>query len=319
MSKGEQGSPGNVSSFSLVGLVHLLIVYIVWGSTYLAIRIGVREGSGFPPFMMGASRLLAAGCILLIAAALLKQCLKISRKELSILAISGVFLWVGGNGLVMWAEQHADSGYAALLVATAPMWVAVIEAILDRKLPSWLLAGSLLTGFVGLILLSVPVLTDITITDAWSMAALLLAPMCWAIGSVWQRRNQVSVGIVASSGYQQLFGGIGFALVALLSGEPLPSPTAEAWWAWGYLLIFGSLAFTSYIFALRLLPTSVVMTYAYVNPVVAVFLGWLILQEGVTVWTIGGTALVLLGVAGAFYDQKLEKRRTIKCNAVVES
>lgn len=319
MSKGSECSQVIAGQISWTGLLHLLVVYFVWGSTYLAIKVGVREGSGFPPFMMGASRLLVAGCILLLAAALLKQCLRITRQEFCILLLSAVFLWVGGNGLVMWAEQHADSGYAALLVATTPMWVAVIEAIIDHKLPSWLLTGSLLIGFAGISLLSVPVLAECTVADAWSIGALILAPLSWAIGSVWQRRNQVSLGPVASSGYQQLIGGFGFMVLAFIYGEPLPNPTAEAWLAWGYLLIFGSLAFTSYILALRLLPTSIVMTYAYVNPVVAVFLGWLILQEDVSGWTISGTALVLLGVAGAFYNQKVEKKRLVKCTTVAEA
>jgi drug/metabolite transporter (DMT)-like permease len=104
------------------------------------------------------------------------------------------------------------------------------------------------------------------------------------------------------------FGAIGFAIVALLLKEPLPTPTQEAWIAWGYLVIFGSLfAFTAYVTALRLLPTRIVMTYAYVNPVLAVLLGYLVLGESITVWTVAGTALVLLGVAGVFRERQLAR------------
>jgi len=108
-----------------------------------------------------------------------------------------------------------------------------------------------------------------------------------------------------SSGYQQLFGGIFFVVIALIVGEKLPTPTTEAWMAWGYLVVFGSLlAFTSFVSALQLLPTSLVTTYAYVNPVIAVLLGWLILREAITPWTVAGGLLVILGVMGIFRFNK---------------
>ena len=289
-----------------VGFFHLFIVYIVWGSTYLAIRVAVMDGGGFPPFTLGAMRLLLAGPILLLGAFILRHSIKITKDEFKVLAGSGLFLWIGANGLVMWAEQFADSAYTALLLATVPMWVALMEAILDRKIPSKLFIGSLVLGFMGIGILSAPVLLKGTSSsDMLSVIFLLFAPISWAIGSLWQRRKPVSLNPMVSSGYQQIAGGIGFALLALILGEPLPTPSPDAWLAFAYLLVFGSLlTFTSYIMALRLLPTSIVMTYAYVNPVVAVFLGWLILQEPVTKWTLLGTALVLLGVAGSFRTQK---------------
>ncbi|CCO07249.1 DMT family transporter [Desulforamulus hydrothermalis] len=304
------------TSSGWTGFLHLLIVYIVWGSTYLAIRVAVGQEGGFPPFTMGALRLLPAGCLLLLGSFLFRQALKLSWQELKILAVSGVFLWLGGNGLVMWAEQYADSGYAALLVGTTPMWVALAEAVLDRKAPAKLLVLSLLSGFAGIVVLSLPVLRHASQANILSITALLLAPLSWGMGSLLQRRNPVSLSPVVSSGYQQIFGGLGFAMLALLLGEPMPNPSAEAWWAFVYLVVFGSLlAFTSYIMALRLLPTGIVMTYAYVNPVVAVFLGWLILHEPISLWTIGGTTLVLLGVAGTFRNQNVK----VKVNPVTKA
>ena len=270
----------------------------------------MREGAGFPPFAMGAMRAAAAGGLLLFGAACVRSRLRLTKEELFVLAAAGIFLWTGGNGLVIWAEQRAASGYAALLVGSAPIWVAVTEALLDRRPPSWLLAGSLLTGFAGLAVLSLPLLTAGTKADYLSILALLLASVSWAAGSVLQNRRPPKVSPLVSSGYQHLFGGLGFIAAALLLHEPLPHPTAEAWWAWGYLVVFGSLAgFTSFIQALRLLPTSIAMTYSYVNPVIAVFLGWLILREPVTAWTVGGTALVLLGLAGIFRDRAAARRK----------
>jgi drug/metabolite transporter (DMT)-like permease len=131
--------------------------------------------------------------------------------------------------------------------------------------------------------------------------ALFGAEFTWALGSIFQARRPVDVTPRVSSAYQMLFGAIGFVLLILATNEPAPTPTAEAWWAWIYLTVAGSLfAFTSYVIALRRLPTGIVMTYAYVNPVLAVLLGYFILGEEITAWTIGGSALVLLGVAGVF-------------------
>jgi drug/metabolite transporter (DMT)-like permease len=221
---------------------------------------------------------------------------------LVILAVSGLLLWGGGNGLVTWAEQRAHSGYAALLVGAAPIWAVLIESVLDRKVPTPLLAGSLLVGFAGIALLSAPVLASGVRADLLSLLALLLAGVSWASGTVFQARHPVSLGPRVSSAYQQLMAGLGYVLLLLLVlREPRPNPVPQAWLAWGYLVVFGSVfAFTAYVQALRLLPINIAMTYAYVNPVIAVALGWVILGEPITGWTLGGTALVLLGVAGVF-------------------
>jgi drug/metabolite transporter (DMT)-like permease len=209
---------------------------------------------------------------------------------------------VGGNGLVTWAEQSAASGFAALVVASAPIWLAVLEAAVDRRLPSRKLAASLGIGFVG-----VAVLTSEGLGAPGDLAptiALVLAPMLWSAASLWQQRRPVSVRPTVSAGWQMLFGAAGFGLLAVLLGEPRPSPTPEAWAAWAYLVTFGSvLAFTSFVQALRLLPASLTLTYAYVNPVFAALLGWWLLAEPITWRTVAGGALVLAGVAGVFHER----------------
>ena len=288
-------------SVSWAGIAHLCVVYAVWGSTYLAIRVAVRDGSGISPFFLGASRTLPAAVLLLGWNALRGSRLKPTPGEWLTLVVSGLLLWVGGNGLVNWAEQHADSGYAALLVGTTPMWVALVESVIDRRPPSLQLVLALGIGFGGLAVLTYPVLQKGGSADLHAIVALMFAPLSWGTGSILQARRPVRLSPSASSAYQQLFGGIGFALVSVLLLEPQPDPSPGAWLAWGYLLVAGSLiAFTSFIQALRLLPIRIVMTYAYVNPVIAVFLGWLVLGEAITAWTLAGTALVLLGVAGVF-------------------
>lgn len=293
------------SGWNKTGLLYLLVVYIVWGSTYLAIRVAVRDGAGFTPFMLGAFRALTAGAILLAAARLSGHRLKLARAEFVTLAALGALFWVFGNGFVMIGEQRADSGTAALIIAGVPVWAAVISSIWDRRLPSLLQVLSLLLGTGGIILLSMPSIQTGLRADLLAVAALVFASISWAGGTVLQSRRHPDLAPAVNSGYQMLFGGIGFVLMALLTGEPLPHPQLPAWLAWGYLVIFGSLlGFTSYLQALRLLPTPVVTTYGYVNPVIAVFLGWLILHEQVSHWTLFGAALILLGIWVAFHDQR---------------
>lgn len=304
-----KANPRNDKVLDPAGLGHLLVVYIVWSSTYLAIRLAVREGAGFPPFTLGYLRALPAGLILLAWGWLRHQRVRISWREAGLLAFSGTLLWLGGNGLVTFAEQRAESGLAALVVAATPIWTAIIDAILDREWPSGQLAAALLVGFGGIGVLTLPQISSGVEADVIAMAALIGATILWAIGSVAQARLPVNLSARVSAGYQMLFGAAGFVLVAALLGEPAPAPTSEAWWAYIYLVLIGSvLAFTSYVTALRVLPTRIVMTYAYVNPVLAVALGWLVLGEQITGWTVAGSLLVLLGVAGVFRERRMHQR-----------
>lgn len=304
-------SPGE-RSIEARGIVNLFIVYIVWGSTYLAIRIAVRPGSGIPPFTLGMVRILIAGSLMLLISALRRSSMRPTRKELVVMACSGVLLWTGGNGMLNWAEQRIDSSLAALLIATVPLWMVLMESILDRKKPSSGLVLSLIVGFAGIALLSVTTLQTGDMGDILSLLALVLASISWTLGSLLQSRMPVSLSIEVSAGYQQIFGGLGFVVLVLLTGEPRPTPTTDAWLAWGYLIFVGSLiGFTAYVRILQLLPMSVAMTYAYVNPVVALFLGAVILSEPLHITTLAGAALVLLGVAGVFRDRKRSKSRDV--------
>jgi len=162
------------------------------------------------------------------------------------------------------------------------------------------LIGSLLVGFGGLVVLSVPMLQVGALGNLAGILAVVGGALSWGLGSILQRRRAVALSPVVSSAWQQLCGGLGFVVVALALAEPAPRPTPEAWMAWSYLVVFGSLiAFTSFVSALELLPTPIVMTYTYVNPVIAVLLGWWLLDEPVTTTTAVGMALILLGVFGA--------------------
>lgn len=287
------------------GLINLALVYVAWGSTYLAIRIGVRPGSGFPPFSLAFWRLAAAGVLLFGIARLRRKQLRISRQELAVLAVTGVLLWVGGNGLVVWAEQTADSGLAALILATLPLWSAVFESVWRRKLPSPLLIVSLLVGLAGVAVLSLTSFEPGSADGGLAVLVLLAASMLWSLGALIQsRRSKLESGQVRSA-YQHVFGAVGLLLLARLAGEPTPTPTPAALAAWGYLVVFGSLVgFTAFTTMINQLPFNVAMTYAYVNPLIAIVLGALILSEPVTGRTLAGGILILLGVGGVFQDRR---------------
>ncbi len=283
------------------GLYYLFSIYIIWSTTYLAIRYGVMEGGGFPPFIFGAIRVLLAGSLMLIWGKITQKRLSLEKDEIITLILSGLFLWVGGNGMVLWAEQRIHSGYAALIIGATPIWVAIIESFIRKKYPKFLLIISIIIGFAGITVLSLPDLLKSETIDILSILALVLGSISWASGSVLQSYRKVRVNPIISSAYQHLFGGIGFLCLTLLLREPMPTPTTEAWLALIYLVFFGSIiGFTSFVLALKLLPAQIVMTYAYVNPVLALFLGWLLLKEPITIWIIIGSVLIITSVYGVF-------------------
>ncbi len=300
---GGTGGADSGSSLPLGGVAHLAVLYVAWSTTYLAIRVAVRAGSGFPPFYMSGTRLLAAGPFLLLIAIVLRRSLRVSRRDWGTIVGAGLLLWIGGNGLVTWAEQFAESAYAALLIGAMPIWTSVIEAVLDRTWPSPRLALAQAIGFAGVAVLTIPELRVAEGSDLLAVFALLVAPISWGAGAVLQGRRKIEAAPLASAGFQQLVGGFAFILIALAVGEPAPDPTPVAWGGWAYLVFVGGLAFVSFTEALRLLPTRIVMTYAYVNPVGAALLGWWLLDERITWWTVAGAALVVAGVAGVFRER----------------
>jgi drug/metabolite transporter (DMT)-like permease len=287
------------------GLLHLGIVYAVWSSTYLAIRVAVRPGAGFPPFALTALRCLVAFPLLLCWARMRGLRLRPTRQELTTVATSGILLWTFGNAFVVVAEQRVSSGLAAILIATTPLGVSLLEAIADRRLPSRRVAASLLIGFAGTTLIGYPALHSGARADTFAVLLLVAASLSWGGGSLLQQRRPLELDLMVGAAYQMLFGGLGATVLSLGFREPLPMPTVTAWLGFGYLLVFGSLiSFVSFLTALHLLPTRVVFTYGYVNPVLAALLGWLVLDERIPATTLAGAALVLLGVAGAFRARK---------------
>ena len=290
-------SATRAGQFGAAAWTALGLVYVVWGSTYLAIRIMDRT---VPPFLAAATRFLVAALLLgsFLAWRRGPGSLRITRRQLLSCVLVGLLLLVGGNGLVVLAETEIPSGLTALLVAAVPLWVAVLRAVSGDR-PRRTTVVGVLIGFAGLVVLSVP-----GITGSVRLGGLLLvmvAALLWSLGSFASARLPMPADPFVASAYEMLAGGVGDLLLGLARGEQhrvhLASVGLESWLALGYLVVFGSVvAFSAYAWLLQNAPLSLVSTYAYVNPVVAVALGWLVLAEPVS-WPIAvGGGIVVAGV-----------------------
>jgi drug/metabolite transporter (DMT)-like permease len=275
-------------------------LYIVWGTTYLAIRIGLDADLPAAAFL--ALRLVPAGLILLGYARLRGRPLKVSPRDRATIATVGLFLLVGGQYGTYLAEQTIPSGLAALIVAMLPLWIATAESFLpNMDRPSARGYLGLAIGFAGLGILLVPRFAGISATaiDATGVAFQILATWLWTTGSVISKRRPVKTDAIVATGFQMVVAGAALAAIATVRDEWSGltfTPSGAA--ALLYLTLIGScLAFTAFVWLLRNAPASKVMTYAYVNPVVAVFLGWLVLSEPIDIWVLAGMAVIVTGVA----------------------
>lgn len=273
-------------------------VYVVWGSTYLAIRVLVGSA---PPLVSMGTRFLAAGALL--GAFLVWRSgwrvLRMGRRQLASASLVGLLLILGGNGLVALAERTVPSGLTALLISATPLWLLCLRtATGDRpRAASWL--GTLL-GFAGILLLSRPGSSGAHV-ETWGVALILVASFSWAVGSFLAGRLPMPVNTLAATVVEMLVAGVVQLVIGVARGElrgfPLSAVTPQAWLAWAYLVTAGSLlGYSAYVWLLDNARISLVATYAYVNPVVAVFLGALLLQEPVTSAILTGGVVVLLGV-----------------------
>jgi drug/metabolite transporter (DMT)-like permease len=270
-------------------------VYLVWGSTYFAIRITVRT---LPPVSAASARFLVAGTILIALAAAGGQLRAVSWRGVGLAAVPGVLLGACGNGLVMLGERTVESSVAALIIALAPLLMALMTMGLDRRLASRRALWGLLLGFAGLILLLRP--QPGAQIDPRGALTVLGATVAWAAGSVFAGRRPTGMGAAATSGFQMLAAGLALAVAAAAFREPAPvldAAAVPALWALAYLVVFGSLiGFSAYSWLLSRAPLSLVSTYAYVNPVVAIALGVTFLRESFGVPELLASAVIVGGV-----------------------
>jgi drug/metabolite transporter (DMT)-like permease len=279
--------------------IALGLVYVLWGSTYLGIRVAVET---IPPFLMAAGRFAIAGAVLValrLPSAIRAGSLPTGSQWGRALVI-GAALLLGGNGLVCWAEQVVPSGMTALVVALVPIWMAILDRIFFGRRMGALAVLGLLMGFGGVALLVGP-LGGGHVAVAGAIA-LAIATLSWAAGSLYSRHATVHDDSLLATGMEMVLGGASLALAAAFAGDygrlHFAAISPASWIAFAYLVVFGGIVgFGAYLWLLRNAPTGLVSTYAYVNPVVAVFLGWTFLREPIGGWTIAAGALILASVA----------------------
>ena len=274
------------------------LVYLFWGSTYLAIDIAVQT---IPPALMCALRFSVAGWVMLAVCGATGRRILYSPRQIELAAVVGLLLLMGGNLTLSYAELAVSSGLSALIIAITPLWFLVLESLLlgDHHISRRGKTG-LLLGILGLFVLVWPEIAAGSMgrREFWASISLIGGSFSWALGSVLARRWQSGMDVFSSTGWQVLAAGAGNFIFALLNGDlnhVTWGPRSLA--AVAYLVVCGSwIGYTAYIWLLEHVPTSKVSTYAYVNPVVAVFLGWLILHERVDRFILAGSAIVVLSV-----------------------
>lgn len=308
------------SSVSRLGLIlAYAAIYVIWGSTYLAIRFAVQD---LPPFLMAAARFIVSGTILFVIMRLQRVRLP-SRLQWRSAIIVGGLLLVGGNGGVTWAEQKLPSALVALLVATVPLWMVLVDWLRPNGTrPGRQVWLGVAAGLIGMLILIGPgELADGTRLHPPSVIVMLFAPLAWAVGSIYSRHTDLPESPLMGTAIEMLGGGVLLTVLGLATGEAarldLAAVSLKAWASWGYLVIFGSLvAFSAYVWLLRVSTPARVATYAYVNPVIAVLLGWLFASEPIDLRTIiaGGIivgSVVLINTYRAKAAAKPEPKQAV--------
>ncbi len=287
-------------------------VYVVWGSTYLAIRFGVET---IPPFMMAGMRFVSAG-IILYGWSRYRGAPAPSWKEWRSAAVIGVLLLVIANGGVTWAEQRVPSGIAALLGATVPLWITLLDWALHggSRPPAGVILG-LIVGFAGVLMLIGPdQILGHNRLDMVGIGVLLFASVSWAAGSLYSRRASLPSSPLLATSMEMLSCAFFLLVISGASGEFQRFNPAEvslrSWLSVGYLSVFGSIiAFSAYVWLLRVAHPARVTTYAYVNPVIAILLGWSLAGEAFTLPMLAGAAVIILAVVLIITSQSRQKKR----------
>lgn len=293
----------------------LWVVYVLWGSTYLANRLIIVD---VPPLLAGGCRFLVGGALLaaVVAAVAGRRALRMTRAQLGTTALSGLLLPAWGNGIVTLGQQQVSSGLAALLIAAVPLYIVVLRALTGDR-PGVRTVVGVGVGVVGLVLLLLTGSSGSGGTEGsawWGAPLVLLAGLGWATGTFATTRLPVPANPFALAAVQMLVGGAVLLAVSTIKGDRLDvaAVSAQAWWAWAYMAVVVSLgAFSAYAYALASLPVSTVATYAYVNPVIAVLLGVTVAGETFSPVQIVGGAVVLGAVVLVVAAGRRERRTAV--------
>jgi drug/metabolite transporter (DMT)-like permease len=291
-------------------------IYILWGSTYLSVAVALQS---MPPFLLMATRSLVGGSILL-ACACVTGGSTLSPREWALAGVCGVLFFVGCHGILAYAQQRVSSGLAAVLLATIPFWIALLTATLpgNDRLSKQSLAF-LIPGFAGVGLIAWREVNSAG-SHGSDIMLLLGASASWAIGTIVSKRRADPVSPLAFSGMQLLAGGLVLLIISIALGEPLSFDLSKisipSVAAWIYLTIAGTvIAFVAYTWLLKRVAATMVATYTFVNPIIAVLLGWAFLGERPTPWMIAGASLVMISVGGLLIAQRKSTKKETESQA----
>ena len=287
-----------------------IAICIIWGTTYLAIKIGVTE---LPPMLFAGLRWISAGIILIILLNLSGKTLP-RFKDLKRIAIVGISLIGIANGLVVVAEQWISSGLTALLLSTLPFWMVASESIIAKgpKVNLYIAAG-LISGTIGVLILfsrDLEILVDVKLLIG--VICLLVAVISWSLGSIYSKYVKVNVHPLMNASFQMLIAGILQTALGFVLGEYSEfNMNMNGFLAIAYLILFGSIiGYPAYIYAIEHLPLSLVSTYAYINPIIALVLGWYILDEVLTIYVLISAVLIIVGVILVKRGSSIEMKKT---------
>ncbi len=290
---------------SRTGLLALLVVYLVWGSTFLAIRVAVTGEGGFNPYALAAIRTLAAGLLMLGWSAWQRLPMRLTSREFAYLSFTGALLWVGGHTLLIWASRFLSSGLSALLFSSMPFWTVLLSGPIRA---GWRVWAPLLLGFLGVLAILPMNREELDSSSFFNASLVLFSAFLWSLGSVLSAKGG-KLNVIVASGYQLLAAGVVNAVIALFLGANIwLIPDTRAWLAMLYLVVPGCvLAYLAHQHTVRTLPLPLVMSFAYVNPLVAVVLGVLVLGEQISLRMGIGMGLVLTSVIWLFAQRREDK------------
>ncbi len=285
---------------------HLLAIYIVWGGAYLAVKICVSGPAMVTVFQLQSVRMWGASLLLSLVA--LMRCgppRRPTRSDLMICAASGILMWVAGNGLATLASKHATSSFIVMAMGAIPLFSCLLELLIARRVPSLRVVAGLCLGLAGLFLVVSPTLFEAHSAiiepgyGTFTVAILIAAGISWSLGTIVQRPLMQRMATEWAAAFQMLSAALVLTVFAGFEHAPLPeAPSLRQWLAFGFLLVFASvIGLTSYIRVLRAFTPTVATTFAYVNPIIGVLLGWIILDETLSPISLAGLAVVLTSIA----------------------
>ena len=282
-------------------ILAFMAIYLIWGSTYLAIAYAIDT---IPPFLMAGSRFLVTALIL-YGWMVLKKIPMPSKKEIIAASVSGILMFVGGNVSVVWAEKYISSGVAAIIIASMPLWFVILDIEQLKKLKdNIILSTGLILGFVGVsVLIGINKLFQSTLSPeiVLSYGLLILATITWAIGTLYTRKASHPTNVTSKVMVQLTASGVVTMILSIANGEfselNMSNVSPISFYSWAYLVVFGTLiAYYSYIWLIQIKPAAQVGTYTYVNPIIAVFIGWWLRDEIISPNIITGLIIILISI-----------------------